>query len=93
MANDIKIDRETIPSNQITIEKNHMHSNHNKHSVEGVSVSTHLSHLANQMEPEGEVQSGASVADIKQQIQSGQYSIDYHALSENLLNSGVLSRT
>lgn len=90
MANDIKISRETVLAAQTTLQNKNMPIKNTNNTVEGVAVSTHLSQLVNQMEPDHGMQSAASVEEIKRQIQSGQYSVDHHALADKLLNSGVL---
>lgn len=89
--NEINMDREAHP---IT---NHPAKNitspHNTKNPEGVTVSKHLSQLANMMEADSDAPSANAVAEAKQKIQSGNYSVDYNALSDQLLNSGVLSGT
>ncbi len=93
MANDIKIDRETALAAQATAIKQHMHPKGAKNAVEGVTVSTHLSQLVNQMESDSGMPGASSVEEIKQRIQSGQYTVDHSALAGKLLDSGVLSGT
>ena len=58
---------------------------------EGVVVTNHLSQLVGLLGTEDHMpDESARVADMKRRIQSNDYSVDIGALSEKLLNSGVL---
>lgn len=88
-VNEIKMESSHVAA--ASFEKRIAHPQHSK-TTEGVTVSAHLNQLVSQQTDavNGE-QSAAAVANIKQQIQAGTYSIDYNALSDKLLTNGVLA--
>ncbi len=97
MVNEInKMDKSPLPVAGVTFDKNLAKPNDKQaakaaSSDESVEVSSHLTQLASLLDAEENVPSQSAVADVKQRIQSGEYSIDYNVLSAKLLNSGVLS--
>lgn len=92
MVNEINMDKQASPVSTISLDKNTA-KQPEANVVDGVTVSTHLSQLVNLLQSENEAPSNSAVQDVKQKIQSGEYAIDYNALSDKLLNSGVLSGT
>lgn len=94
MINDIKMDKVHVPQVQGAKISN------GKQPVadgqqEGVTVTNHLNSLVKLLADSSDGQpsshsNSAAVADIKNKIQSNQYKVDFNALSEKLLGSGVL---
>jgi len=84
-----KIGTNTAPTKiQQPIVKQHVE----QMKVEGVSVTNHMSKLINLLGgDEASPEESARVQATKSLVDSGQYRVDDHALSEKLLTSGLLN--
>lgn len=96
---DMKISRGNVPLSNGNVDQTQKQANDSATpstafiQQEGITISNHLNKLMGLISVDESIPDDAAASrmmEIKRQIQSNQYTIDFNALSDKLINSGVL---